>query len=86
MLLLNFQKLVQGKKPTDALKELRKLLFVESLEEHVNEEHPAIESDQVLVGTDNAVVDCEVADIITHSEDEKPDCEMKKAPLEKTIN
>lgn len=79
-------KLIQGKKPTDALKELRKLLFVESLEEHVNEEHPAIESDQELEGTDNAVVDCEVADIITHSEDEKPlDCEMKKAPLEKPL-
>lgn len=79
-------KLIQGKKPTDALKELRKLLFVESLEEHVNEEHPAIESDQVLVGTDNAVVDCEVADIITHSEDEKSlDCKGKKKPLEKPL-
>lgn len=79
-------KLVQGKKPTDALKELRKLLFVESLAEHVNEEHPAIESDQELEGIDNAVVDCEVADVITHSEDEKPlDCKMKKAPLEKPL-
>lgn len=79
-------KLIQGKKPTDALKELRKLLFVESLEEHVNEEHPAIESDQKLVGIDNAVVDCEVADIITHSEDEKPvDCEGEKKPLEKPL-
>ena len=56
------------------------------LEEHVNEEHPAIESDQELEGTDNAVVDCEVADVVTHSEDEKPlDCEMEKAPLEKPL-
>jgi hypothetical protein len=44
----------------------------EILEEHVNEEHPAIESDQELEGTDNAVVDCKLYDIITHSEDEKP--------------
>jgi hypothetical protein len=42
------------------------------LTEHVNEEHPAIESDQELEGTDNAVVDCKVADVVTHSEDEKP--------------
>ena len=58
----------------------------EELEEHVNEEHPAIESDQELEGTDNAVVDCRVADVITHSEDEKPvDCEGKKKPLEKPL-
>lgn len=58
----------------------------ESLKEHVNEEHPAIESEQELEGTDNAVVDCKVADIITHSEDEKPvDCEGKKKPLEKPL-
>ena len=56
------------------------------LTEHVNEEHPAIESDQELEGTDNAVVDCKVADVVTHSEDEKPvDCEGKKEPLNKTL-
>jgi hypothetical protein len=44
----------------------------EALTEHVNEEHAAIESDQELEGTDNAVVDCKAADVITHSEDEKP--------------
>jgi hypothetical protein len=56
------------------------------LTEHVNEEHPAIESDQELEGTDNAVVDCKVADVVTHSEDEKPvDCEGKKKPLEKPL-
>ena len=44
----------------------------EEVTEHVNEEHPAIESDQELEGTDNAVVDCKIADVITHSEDEKP--------------
>ena len=80
------EKFIQGKKPTDALKELRKLLFTESLEEHVNEEHPAIESDQKLVGTDNAVVDCKVNKVITHSEDEKPvDCKGEKKPLEKPL-
>lgn len=42
------------------------------LQEHVNQENPAIESDQELEGTDNAVVDCKVADVVTHSEDEKP--------------
>jgi hypothetical protein len=56
------------------------------LTEHVNEEHPAIESDQELEGTDNAVVDCKVADVVTHSEDEKPvDCEGKKEPLNKAL-
>jgi hypothetical protein len=58
----------------------------EALTEHVNEEHPAIESDQELEGTDNAVVDCKVADVVTHSEDEKPvDCESKKEPLNKAL-
>ena len=46
--------------------------LAEALTEHVNEEHPAIESDQELEGTDNAVVDCKIADVVTHSEDEKP--------------
>lgn len=44
----------------------------EELVEHVNQESPAVESDQELEGTDNAVVDCKVADVVTHSEDEKP--------------
>jgi hypothetical protein len=58
----------------------------ESLDEHVNKECPPIESDQELEGTDNAVVDCKVADVVTHSEDEKPvDCEGKKKPLEKPL-
>jgi hypothetical protein len=58
----------------------------EELVEHVNEEHPAIESDQELHGIDNAVVDCKVAKVITHSEDEKPlNCEMKDKPLEKPL-
>jgi hypothetical protein len=81
-----------SKEDQEALDRLRSLGYeltapvAESLEEHVNEEHPAVESDQELEGTDNAVVDCEVADIITHSEDEKPlDCEMEKAPLEKPL-
>lgn len=81
-----------SKEDQEALDRLRGLGYeltapvAESLEEHVNEEHPAVESDQKLEGTDNAVVDCEVADIITHSEDEKPlDCEMEKVPLEKPL-
>ena len=42
--------------------------------------------DEELAGADNAVVDCKVADVIAHSEDEKPvDCEGKKKPLEKPL-
>ena len=60
--------------------------YVDELTEHVNEEHPAIESEQELEGTDNAVVDCKVADVLTHSEDEKPvDCKGEKKPLEKPL-
>jgi hypothetical protein len=81
--------LVQGKTFDDAslkIKELQKAALGESLTEHVNEEHPAIESDQELEGIDNAVVDCKVNKVITHSEDEKPvDCEGKKKPLEKPL-
>ena len=45
-----------------------------------------IESDQKLDGTDNAVVDCKVADVITHSEDEKSvDCKGEKKPLSKPL-
>lgn len=83
---IDISKLVQGKKPTAELKELRKLLFTEALEEHINEEHPAVESDQVLVGTDNAVVDCKAAKVVTHSEDEKPvDCKLEKPALEEPL-
>ena len=58
----------------------------ETITEHINEEHPAIESDQELEGTDNAVVKCKVADVVTHSEDEKPvDCKGEKKPLEKPL-
>ena len=70
------------------IEELRALLDEEEAElvEHINEEHPAIESDQKLDGTDNAVADCKVAKVISHSEDEKPvDCEGKKKPLEKPL-
>ena len=56
------------------------------LVEHINNRAEPIESDQELEGTDNAVVDCKVADVVTHSEDEKPvDCEGKKKPLEKPL-
>jgi hypothetical protein len=57
-----------------------------ALNEHINKENPAIESDQELKGIDNAIVDCEVAKVITHSEDEKPvDCKGKKRPLKKPL-
>lgn len=70
----------------DMLSDLTPDLFVETLTEHVNEEHPAIESDQELSGTDNAVVDCKAAEVIAHSEDEKPvDCCGEKKPLEKPL-
>ena len=56
------------------------------LVEHINNRAEPIESDQELEGTDNAVVKCKVADVVTHSEDEKPvDCEGKKKPLEKPL-
>ena len=59
----------------------------EVLNEHVNEEHPPVESDQELKGIDNAVVDCQGPNkVVTHAEDEKPlDCLMKKEPLEKPL-
>lgn len=59
----------------------------ESFSEHVNEERPAIESDQKLKGADCAVVDCQTDQkLIAHSEDEKPlDCKMKKKPLDKPL-
>ena len=58
----------------------------EELVEHINDRAEPVESDQKLEGTDNAVVDCKVADVVTHSEDEKPvDCEGKKKPLEKPL-
>lgn len=54
------------------------------VEETLTEE--TIESDQELEGTDNAVVDCKVADVVAHSEDEKPvDCEGEEKPLEKPL-
>ena len=56
------------------------------LEEHINDRAEPIESEQELEGTDNAVVDCKVADVVTHSEDEKPvDCRGEKKPLEKPL-
>lgn len=58
----------------------------EKIEEHINDRPADIESDQVLYGTDNAVVDCKVAKVIAHSEDEKPlDCKMKKPALEEPL-
>jgi len=58
----------------------------ETLEEHINDRPADIESEQEYQGVDNAVVDCPVATIIAHSEDEKPlDCEMKKPALEEPL-
>lgn len=58
-----------------------------SLIEHIQDRPEPIESDQVLYGADNTVVDCQTDQkVITHSEDEKPlDCLMKKPPLEKPL-
>ena len=40
----------------------------------------------MLQGTDNAVVDCKVAKVVTHSEDEKPvDCKGEKPALEEPL-
>ena len=58
----------------------------EQVVEHVNDRPAAVESDQELFGIDNAVVDCDVADVITHSEDEKPlACKGKPVPAGMTI-
>lgn len=62
------------------------VLVEEGLSEHIQDHSAPIESDQELKGIDNAVVDCKVADVITHSEDEKPvDCKGEKKPLEKPL-
>ena len=73
--------------PVDA-NEVRKFEagIEEKLEEHINDRPADIESDQVLQGADNAVVDCEVAKVIAHSEDEKPlDCKMEKPALKEPL-
>ena len=53
---------------------------VDAMREHVNEEHPAIESDQELEGTDNAVETCETNPVVTHSKDDLPldSCDHEK--------
>ena len=48
--------------------------------EHVNDRPTPVESTQELHGIDNAIVDCEVAKVITHSEDEKP-IACKRKPI-----
>ena len=54
--------------------------------EHIQDRAEPIESEQELEGTDNAVVDCKVADVVTHSEDEKPvDCKGEKKTLDKVL-
>lgn len=51
-----------------------------SFDEHVNQENPAIESDQELYGIDNAVEKCKTNPVITHSKDELPldSCDHEK--------
>lgn len=44
----------------------------EDLVEHVNEEHPAVESDQELEGTDNAEVKCKTNPVVSHSKNDLP--------------
>lgn len=50
------------------------------LVEHVNQENPAIESDQELEGTDNAVEKCKTTPVVTHSKDDLPldSCDHEK--------
>ena len=58
----------------------------EKIEEHINDRPADIESDQVLYGTDNAVVDCKKYKLVAHSEDEKPvDCKLEKPALEEPL-
>ena len=74
--------------PVDA-NEVRKFEagIEEKLEEHINDRPADIESDQVLQGVDNAVVNCETDQkVIAHSEDEKPlDCKIEKPALEEPL-
>lgn len=53
--------------------------------EHINDRPASVESTQELSGIDNAVVDCKVAKVITHSEDEKPVACGKPIPEGMTI-
>lgn len=49
--------------------------------EHINDRPAPVESTQELHGIDNAIVDCDIAKVITHSEDEKPlACKGKPVP------
>ena len=58
----------------------------ESLTEHVNSEPEAVEASSSVKKPDNAVVDCEVYTVVSHSEDEKPlDCKMEKEILPKEL-
>jgi hypothetical protein len=58
----------------------------ENLEEHIQDRPDPVEVEGELQGTDNAVVDCPVNPVITHSEDEKPlDCKNEKPALEKPL-
>lgn len=45
---------------------------------HIQDRPEPIECEQELEGTDNAVVDCKVADVVAHCEDEKPLSENTK--------
>jgi rubrerythrin len=47
-------------------------LAVDAMREHVNEEHPAVESEQELSGIDNAEVKCKTNPVVTHSKDDLP--------------
>lgn len=61
------------------------VLETDNVVEHINDRPAPIESTQKLDGIDNAVVDCEVAKVITHSEDEWPVVCMKPIPEGMTI-
>lgn len=56
------------------------------VEEYYDQKDHTIPSTQELKGIDNAVVPCKAADVVTHSEDEKPvDCKGEKPPLTKPL-
>lgn len=58
----------------------------EPLNEYHDHEDHTIEDETELKGTDNAVVDCKVAKVVAHSEDEKPvDCKLEKPALEEPL-
>lgn len=78
--------MADGKDPEfDELDNSVDVFETDNIIEHINDRPAPVESTQKLDGIDNAVVDCEVAKVVTHSEDEKPVICKKPIPEGMTI-